>query len=212
MNEVTTMNTRHEVKKQLLDRGLHGFVLSMLSLASDSYFLEKCPTEMKMSQKIFEFCVKFFLNIVLHCRERKEVKRWLTEFKRVFSYRQNNIANLFLEMIVSQSTADEDWFNIFLLSSIDSSARKTFVSLLISATLICIPPELEDDLTLLGDCLLLKLLDKVKTAVMTISQYNSQCCRELFILVRELAVKPCVRKVHFLLIYYEISMYYVIYY
>ena len=137
--EVWEANMKYLVSEYVLDVDLHNFVRSILSaMCKGSVSLEEeasaltlaaIPAEIEMNEMV-SFGCQFFVDVVLHCKNRSGVKLWLDVLDSYFK-KFPFTADWFLTHILTQAQCS--WLRDFLLHSTDSMASSTFVHLIVSA-------------------------------------------------------------------------------
>jgi len=161
--EISESNLRHIFTNYLVDPNLHSFVRDLLfnSLPLDTLqidhemdtdgesILASQPSQANSSPnlEVIQFVVKFFLDVVLHCRERSQMKKWLQILKEAFTL-QPESAVWFIRYIIGNNAAI---FKEFLFHSGDPLARATFAQLITVAfaTLYVTSTDMADDRCLL---------------------------------------------------------------
>jgi hypothetical protein len=136
MREVQEFNIDHAVSKQLLDAELHDFMLYVLNLANDKKYLNTLSSDHINSQiqSIVKFTSSFFFDVILHCRDRSNVQKWIEQLKAVYSH-HSYLATEFLATVLS---TDNSWLVEYLLHCNDEGARSCFVSLFASIMHDCV--------------------------------------------------------------------------
>lgn len=197
--EVLEWNLQHSVQKHLLDTGLHDFMLSILKLATVPEYVSECSTVVEQSgemtsKNILQFTIGFFLNTILRCRERSNMSLWLSEVKT-----QASTNLVVIEWFFGRLLEDEKgggWLRVFLFNCIDAKARSTFVSLLYSMIVNCIPAGLTDLSLSEGGGNLSLVQEVIKRLLILLARDSFMYPHntDIFTLIKDLGCIPCIRR------------------
>lgn len=189
--------------------------LAQLNISAD---LLQSSASLETTLQTFQFAVRYLLDIILHCRERSGTKAWLQVFQSHFdSYCIS--AKWFIKEIL---TIGNNWLFDYMINCPDVMSRSTFVNLLVSAVQV-LAIDMNDEVLstyqklnknqinellidirqgklqlgklqlLSSELMLVALLQKVKECLSYVPSHI-RTADEIFVLIRDLASIPSVRK------------------
>lgn len=181
--EISESNLRHIFTNYLVDPNLHSFVRDLLSNSvSDDVLLDvgqemdtdgdqpilipqSSQTRTSANVEVVQFVVKFFLDVVLHCRERNQIKKWLQTMKDIFTL-QPDTSVWFLRYVIGNNATI---LKEFLFHCGDALARTTFAQLMTISltTLYTTSAEMAND-----SCLLPFQVYKTTEIIQRITQHT----------------------------------------
>ena len=203
--EVGHSNARHILTKYIIDTGLHDFVRKLLTTVASM-----SPADHSLVSKSVRFGCHFFLDVVLHCRERRNTKLWVSVLSNMFAEHPETALSFFHDFIFAHQYY---FLKEFLLNCADSLARSGFVQLLSGAVGAIVPSDSEalhdfeeaSDSTLLQLALehrsegwrtvgppVLALLLHCLRSMLKMAPLYLLTCDELFCAFRDLAKYPAI--------------------
>ena len=201
--EVWEANRKHILSTYLLDPDIHNFVRGILTTANNAPDLIDEP----ILTETFMFELYFFLNVVLHTRDRVGILMWLNEFKRMF-VSSPGTATSFLQLLLDPSTG-HTWLKGFLFFCTDVLARSTFEQLLFLAVSVVAPTDAkrierayERNLSSLSTSTedheadhaaeLVAMLIKIVMALLVYCLNHVRTSEEVFVLIKDIASIPSI--------------------
>jgi len=90
--------------------------------------------------QVLQFCLGFFLDVVLHSRERRATQQWVQLCKAALA-KHAAFSSWFVDVLVGDRNANEHWLRDYLAHCPDFYARRAFVDLVAAACLALAPLE-----------------------------------------------------------------------
>mmetsp|Transcript_1602 Transcript_1602/g.2995 ORF Transcript_1602/g.2995 Transcript_1602/m.2995 type:complete len:2808 (-) Transcript_1602:373-8796(-) len=207
--EVRHSNARHILTKYLIDTDLHSFVQSLLATVTSAATSSAGAAGGMISRGV-NFGCHFLLDVVLHCRDRRGARQWVSLLGDIFTAHPDTAITFLQDFVFAKNC---HVLKEFLLSCGDSVARSIFVQLL-SAAVGALAPRDPDTLVSYGHLSdaellhaavdrrahgpaavgppILTLLVHCLRSMLQMAPSYLHTCDELFGAIRELASYPAV--------------------
>ena len=213
--EVQESNTEHTLLRYMLDSDLHVFVRSavhgLVQAKSEKAGVagQSSTAEDDLAVRAIQFGCRFFLSVVLHCRERFE-KDWIICLRNAFTvYPQTGL--WFIQHLTASEVGKSasGWLSEYIDKCTESRAKSAFIQLIVAAATAISPIDANGLLPfihqLAGGTLdgaaaasaggvLATFMVAVHQRIFEVPRSFARNSDELFVLIRELAGIPCLRR------------------